>query len=83
MLGAAGRAGVSFDPALARIAVGGVPIVERGVTLGTEAEARAAAAMKAESYVIELELGTGPGEFSYLGCDLGHGYVDVNAAYRS
>ena len=30
-----------------------------------------------------LGLGTGPGAFSYLTSDLGHGYVDVNADYRS
>jgi glutamate N-acetyltransferase/amino-acid N-acetyltransferase len=83
LLGAAGRAGVGFDPSLARIAIAGIPIVERGVTLGTEAEKRARAGMQGESYLIELELGNGPGEFSYLGCDLGHGYVDVNAGYRS
>ena len=83
LLAAAGRSGVSFDPALSRISIGGITLVERGVTLGAEAEKRAAAAMKGESYVIELELGSGPGEFSYLGCDLGHGYVDVNAGYRS
>ena len=32
---------------------------------------------------IELRLGSGPGHFTYLTSDLGHGYVDVNASYRS
>ncbi len=39
--------------------------------------------MKGPSYVIELSLGDGPGRARYLTSDLGHGYVDVNAGYRS
>jgi glutamate N-acetyltransferase/amino-acid N-acetyltransferase len=39
--------------------------------------------MAAESYDVELTLGSGPGTFSYFTSDLGHGYVDVNACYRS
>jgi glutamate N-acetyltransferase / amino-acid N-acetyltransferase len=34
-------------------------------------------------YVIRLKLGRGKGKASYLACDLGHGYVQVNADYRS
>jgi glutamate N-acetyltransferase/amino-acid N-acetyltransferase len=83
LLAAAGRSGVRFDPSRARIAIGDVDIVQDGVSLGAEAEKRAARVLCDASYVIEIELGTGPGEFVYLTSDLGHGYVDVNAAYRS
>lgn len=83
ILAAAGRAGVPFDPARAALAIGGVTILERGLPLGPEPEARATAAMHAETYSIELVLGDGPGTARYLTCDLGHGYVDVNAGYRS
>jgi glutamate N-acetyltransferase / amino-acid N-acetyltransferase len=83
LLAAAGRAGVRFDPARARIAVGGVAIVRDGVALGAEAEAEAARHMIEPSYVVDLVLGSGPGSFTYLTSDLGHGYVDVNAGYRS
>jgi len=83
ILAAAGRAGVRFDPAQAVLAIGGVTILERGLPLGPEAEARASAAMRAETYAIELVLGDGPGQARYLTSDLGHGYVDVNAGYRS
>jgi glutamate N-acetyltransferase/amino-acid N-acetyltransferase len=51
--------------------------------IGAEAEKRANAVLKQPSYTIELTLGDGPGEFRYLTSDLGHGYVDVNAGYRS
>jgi glutamate N-acetyltransferase/amino-acid N-acetyltransferase len=83
LLAAAGRAGVEFQPEKASISIAGIEIVRNGLSLGSEAEARAGQAMAAPSYAIELVLGTGPGEFTYLTSDLGHGYVDVNASYRS
>jgi glutamate N-acetyltransferase/amino-acid N-acetyltransferase len=83
ILGAAGRAGVSFDPHRARIAVGGVVIVDGGVGLGAEPEGRARTVMADPTYAIEVVLGGGPGNARYLACDLGIGYVRCNASYRS
>lgn len=83
ILAAAGRAGVAFDPRRAALSIGGVRILEGGLPVGAEAEAQATAAMQAESYPVELVLGDGPGTARYLTCDLGHGYVDVNAGYRT
>ena len=83
LLAAAGRAGVAFDPKLASIKIGDIEIVKNGLTTGEEAEKAAAEVLKGASYKIEIGLGAGPGEFSYLTSDLGHGYVDVNADYRS
>jgi glutamate N-acetyltransferase/amino-acid N-acetyltransferase len=83
LLAAAGRAGVSFDPRRAAISIGGITIVKDGAPVGAEAEKRANEILKQPSYTIELALGDGPGEFRYLTSDLGHGYVDINAGYRS
>jgi glutamate N-acetyltransferase/amino-acid N-acetyltransferase len=83
ILGAAGRAGVPFDPARARIVVGGVPIVEAGLGKGEAAEAEAHQVMARPSYRIDLMLGDGPGRARYLTSDLGIGYVRCNADYRS
>ncbi|WP_437960024.1 bifunctional glutamate N-acetyltransferase/amino-acid acetyltransferase ArgJ [Sorangium sp. So ce119] len=83
LLAAAGRAGVPFDPSQAQILVGGIPIVRNGGPIGADAERQANEVLARDTYVIELVLGTGPGDFSYLTSDLGHGYVDVNAGYRS
>lgn len=83
LLAAAGRAGVAFDPRVAAISIGGIQIVKDGAPIGAEAELRANEILKQPSYTIELTLGGGPGEFRYLTSDLGHGYVDVNAGYRS
>lgn len=83
LLAAAGRSGVAFDPAVARIVVEGVEIVRGGVAVGGDAEARAAQKMTATEYAIDLVLGDGPGRARYLTSDVGHGYVDVNAGYRT
>jgi glutamate N-acetyltransferase / amino-acid N-acetyltransferase len=83
LLAAAGRAGASFDPRRAAIAIGGIDIVKDGAPIGAEAEKRANEILKQPSYTIELTLGDGSGEARYLTSDLGHGYVDVNAGYRS
>lgn len=83
ILGAAGRAGVDFEPAKARIAIDGVDVVRDGVGLGADAERLANEKMAAEEYAIDVVLGDGPGEFTYTTSDLGHGYVDVNAGYRT
>ncbi len=83
LLAAAGRSGVAFDPSHAGISIGGVSIVSRGLPVGSEAEARASEVMKGQVYRIELTLGVGPGRASYMTSDLGHGYVDVNAGYRT
>jgi glutamate N-acetyltransferase/amino-acid N-acetyltransferase len=83
LLAAAGRAGVAFDPKLASIKIGEVEIVKNGLAVGAEAEKEAAEVLKGASYKIEIGLGSGPGAFSYLTSDIGHGYVDVNADYRS
>ncbi len=83
LLAAAGRSGVAFDVKLASIKIGDIEIVKNGLAVGEEAEKQAAEVLKGSSYKIEIGLGSGPGEFSYLTSDLGHGYVDVNADYRS
>ncbi len=80
---AAGRAGVRFNPETARIVVAGTEIVRGGLALGEAAEAEAAEGMKAPRFDIELSLGDGPGHARVVTSDFGHGYVDVNAGYRS
>lgn len=83
ILAAAGRAGIPFDPDRAELAVGDVVIVRNGLAVGKDAEERANAVLRTKRYVITLTLGDGPGRARYLTSDLGHGYIDVNAGYRS
>jgi len=83
LLAAAGRAGVPFDPDRASVYIGGHCILDSGRPGNLEADAAASQVMQAPEYTIELVLGPGPGEFTYLTCDFGHAYIDVNASYRS
>jgi len=82
LLAAAGRAGVPFDPDRASVTIGGHCILDHGRVV-PESDAPATQAMRGPEYTIELVLGSGPGEFTYITCDFGHAYVDVNAGYRS
>lgn len=52
-------------------------------SLDVEAEKKAAAVMKKESFRIHCKLGIGEGSFTAYGCDLGHEYVKINADYRT
>ena len=83
ILCAAGMAGIAFDPDVVSIHVDDVAIVRDGMGLGTDAEAAAARIMAGPRYAIRVQVGPGPGKGSYLTCDIGHHYIDVNAGYRS
>ena len=82
ILGAAGRAGVPFDPMAATVRLGDVPVYARG-TPRDDVEEAASAVMAAAEYVLSVDLGAGGAEASYLTCDLGHDYVTLNADYRT
>lgn len=83
LLMAAGKAGVPFDPSRATVKIGGVAVCENGLVTAEENDKQASQVMKNTEYEIEISLGSGLGKFSYLTSDLGHGYVDVNAGYRT
>lgn len=46
-------------------------------------EQKAIKVMKQNSFKIRCNLNINDGKFTAYGCDLGHGYVDINASYRS
>jgi glutamate N-acetyltransferase/amino-acid N-acetyltransferase len=83
ILSAAGMAGVVFDPDVVSIAIDDVTIVREGLGLGAAAEAQAQKIMAGPRYSIRVQVGEGKGKASYLTCDIGHRYIDVNAGYRS
>jgi glutamate N-acetyltransferase / amino-acid N-acetyltransferase len=83
ILCAAGMAGVPFDPEVVSIHIDEVAIVRAGLGLGAEAEAEAQKLMRGPRYSIRVQVGDGAGRASYLTCDIGHRYIDVNAGYRS
>jgi glutamate N-acetyltransferase/amino-acid N-acetyltransferase len=83
ILGAAGRAGVRFDPTRTDLYFDDVRMVTTGVGCGAEAEAAATAVLKQPELKITLDLNGGAGAASVLTCDFSLEYVRINADYRS
>jgi len=83
VLGAAGRAGVTFDPGRVALYFDQVRMVADGVGCGAEAEAAATAVLKQSELQITLDLDSGEGKASVLTCDFSIEYVKINADYRS
>ncbi|HXK09837.1 MAG TPA: bifunctional glutamate N-acetyltransferase/amino-acid acetyltransferase ArgJ [Vicinamibacteria bacterium] len=82
ILAAVGRAGVRLDPDRVSIWIGDVHVAEGGAARDYE-EPLAAAAMREEPARIRIRLGEGDASGWLWTSDLSHGYVDINAHYRS
>ncbi|MDH5748520.1 MAG: bifunctional glutamate N-acetyltransferase/amino-acid acetyltransferase ArgJ [Rhodospirillales bacterium] len=80
---AVGKAGEAADRDRLAIVIGGTLIAERGEAVEGYDETPVAAHMKGENIVIEVDVGVGNGQFTVWTCDLTHGYIDINADYRS
>jgi glutamate N-acetyltransferase/amino-acid N-acetyltransferase len=78
LLGAAGSAGIAFEPEKTRVAYGGIIVSEGGINAEHDAEA-VAAHMKQEMLEIEVDLGLGSGSAQVIGIDLGPGYIKENS----
>jgi len=79
---AAGYAGVPFDPFSLAIWLDDVQLVTGGMPSGYQ-EDDAAAVMKQESFTVRVALGAGSGTAVFWTSDLSHGYVTINADYRT
>ena len=80
---AVGKAGEPAERDRLTIDLGGVRVAEGGWVAPTYREADGAAAMRAAEVEIAVDLGLGEGRAVVWTCDLTHGYVDINADYRS
>ena len=58
-------------------------MAENGWVSPSYVEADAAAHMKGSDIVIAVNLGIGSGRAKVWTCDLTHGYISINADYRS
>jgi len=82
IVAAAGSAGVDVAAEGMRISFDHVEVLSPGcVSSFSEEEARRV--LEKEEITVRLELGDGPGRSVLWTCDLGHGYIDINASYRS
>ena len=80
---AVGKSGEPADRDKLGIAIGGVQVARDGMVVDGYDEAPVAAHMKTRSIEIEVDIGIGRGHATVWTCDLTHGYISINADYRS
>lgn len=80
---AIGKSGAAADRDLLAIRFGDILVAEKGWVAESYTEDAGAAYMKAQDLVIAVDLGLGEGHATAWTCDLTHGYITINADYRS
>ena len=80
---AVGRAGEKIDPERLSISIGGIPITAGSGPVPGYDEVPVAEHMKGREITIIVDVGVGRGKATVWTCDLTHGYIDINASYRS
>ncbi|WIY26865.1 bifunctional glutamate N-acetyltransferase/amino-acid acetyltransferase ArgJ [Parasedimentitalea psychrophila] len=80
---AIGKSGADADRDLLSISFGDVLVAEKGWVSPNYREEEAAALMKQDEITIKVDLGLGTGQATVWTCDLTHGYIQINADYRS
>jgi glutamate N-acetyltransferase/amino-acid N-acetyltransferase len=80
---AVGRAGEKVDQSRLSISIGGIQIAAEGGPVPNYDEAPVAEYMKGREITIGVDIGIGRGKATVWTCDLTHGYIDINASYRS
>ncbi|PCI84600.1 MAG: bifunctional ornithine acetyltransferase/N-acetylglutamate synthase [Hyphomicrobiales bacterium] len=80
---AIGKSGEMADRDLIEIAIGGVKITQNGQVVDDYDEAPVTQHMRGQYVDIDVKLGLGDGEATVYTCDLTHGYIEINADYRS
>ena len=80
---AVGKAGEPADRDKLSIGFGGTWAARLGQPLADYDEAPVTAHLKGQEIAIEIDLGIGPGRATVWTCDLTHGYITINADYRS
>jgi glutamate N-acetyltransferase/amino-acid N-acetyltransferase len=80
---AVGKSGEEADRDLLEIRMGGHVIAAAGMAVNDYDEGPVAAHMQGQAVDIEVELNLGKGKATVWTCDLTHGYISINADYRS
>ncbi len=80
---AVGKAGEPADRDLLSISFGATQVARNGVAVDGYDEAPVAAHLKGREIAIGVDLGLGEGRATVWTCDLTHGYISINADYRS
>ena len=80
---AVGKAGEPVDRDRLSIGFGGVWAAKDGLPLADYDEAPVAEHLKGREIQLEVDIGLGDGRATVWTCDLTHGYIAINADYRS
>jgi len=80
---AVGKSGEKADRDRLAIRIGGVQVCESGLAVPDYDETPVAAHMKGRDILVEVDVGVGRSKATIWTCDLTHGYIDINADYRS
>lgn len=80
---AVGKSGEAADRDLLAISIGGVRITSGGMRVPDYEEAPVARHMRGPEIDIDVDIGLGRGKATVWTCDLTHGYISINADYRS
>jgi glutamate N-acetyltransferase/amino-acid N-acetyltransferase len=83
VMAALGRSGARFDPARVDLFVDEVPVVRRGLGLGSRAEAAANRRLRRREFGLTAVLHAGAATARLWTTDLSEAYVRINAGYRS
>ena len=83
VVAAVGKAGEPADRDRLSIGFGGIWAARDGVPLADYDEAPVAAHLKEQEISIAVDLSLGDGRATVWTCDLTHGYIAINADYRS
>ncbi len=80
---AVGKAGEAADRDRLSIRFGDIVVAQNGERAASYDEATVARYMKGAEIVVRVDVGVGSGRATVWTCDLTHGYIDINASYRS
>ena len=80
---AVGKAGERADRDALRIHIGDELVTEGGVVADGYSEERANVFLADDEVTITVDVGVGDAEATIWTCDLTHGYIEINAGYRS
>ena len=80
---AVGKSGEAADRDKLSIRFGDILVASEGERAPSYSEAEVATYMKRAEITLGVALGIGPGRATVWTCDLTHGYIDINADYRS
>ena len=80
---AVGKAGEAANRDALVVRIGGLPVARNGMADPAYCESEVTAHMKGDEISIDVDVGVGKSAATVWTCDLTHGYIDINADYRS